>query len=318
MARVANTRKQISVAIPVYKPNIGFLQETLTSVFNCGVDHELLEVIVVNDFSTDDTVSNLIDNYSGSVKYYKNQLSLGIAGNWNRCIELATCEWIHILHQDDLVLPGFYQELLETQRKNGIEAFVSRCFLINDHGNITSVSRLEQEAAGFMEGAPDKVIQTNTIQCPSIVVKKDVYSTIGGFNPGLKYVLDWEMWFRVSLNYQIWYVPKPLVCFRQHSMSETSRVKASGESARDIIKGVSIVSEYAPSFVLKAREYGARHIVNTAIEFLMIRRWKEAAYQLTLASLCLPQVVARLNYLKCWMWCLRIVIKKGLLKIVGQ
>ena len=32
----------------------------------------------------------------------------GLAGIWNRCIERARGEWVHILHQDDIVLPGFY------------------------------------------------------------------------------------------------------------------------------------------------------------------------------------------------------------------
>ena len=35
----------------------------------------------------------------------------GLGRIWNRCIERARGEWVHILHQDDIVLPGFYKHL---------------------------------------------------------------------------------------------------------------------------------------------------------------------------------------------------------------
>ena len=37
--------------------------------------------------------------------------NLGLAGIWNRCVERARGQWVDILHQDDLVFPGFDQLL---------------------------------------------------------------------------------------------------------------------------------------------------------------------------------------------------------------
>lgn len=303
---------KISISIPVYKPDPIFFKETLNSILNSGITPDLIEILVVNDSPGDSSVRCVLEQISNKIRYYENDNQLGIAGNWNRCIELSNGEWIHILHQDDIVLPGFYQELLIAQENKQIDAFTARYFIINGKGNITAISHLEQDNVGIFDNASQKIIATHTIQCPSIVVKKEVYNCIGGFNSDLKYVLDWEMWARISLNHIIWYCPKPLVCFRVHSASETPRLKQTGESARDMIKGVKIIASFAPNYEILARNFGVVHIIRTAQDFLTVRQWRAAATQLKLAPICLPSVVFKLNYINCWIWLLKIVTKNFL------
>ena len=306
---------RISVVIPVYKPNMEYLEATIRSVVDSGVASEAVEIVMVDSTGDRSVLDSVVRRYP-FIRHHRNE-NVGIARNWNRCIEVASCDWVHILHADDLVLPGYYDELLRAEAQTDISVFVSRFFIIDELGNVTSVSHLEQKKPGFLDGAPRRIVARNTIQCPSIAVRRDVYRSVGGFNSDLRYVLDWEMWFRISLRYPMWYVPKPLACFRMHSMSETPRAKASGESARDMIKGVRIVSAYAPSYGREARQYGAQHILNTAVEFLMVRKWIEAGTQLRLAPLCLPQIVLRLSYIRCWIWVFRIIMKNSIMKIFG-
>src|SRR6202012_1522948 len=66
-----------------------------------------IEIIIVDDGSTDDTYS-IVKDYRAKdsrIKVFRNEKNLGLVGNWNRCMELTTGEWIKFLFQDDYLAP---------------------------------------------------------------------------------------------------------------------------------------------------------------------------------------------------------------------
>lgn len=104
----------VSVVIPVFnRRNIvsGAIQSAL------GQDIDGLEVVVVDNCSTDGTWEFLQTLRDPRLKIFRNTENLGLFGNFTRCVELATGKYCTILCSDDRLCPGFLKcavERLET------------------------------------------------------------------------------------------------------------------------------------------------------------------------------------------------------------
>ena len=67
---------------------------------------------------------------------------------------------------------------------------------------------------------------------PSIVVRRDVYEALGGFDDRLRCSEDWEMWVRIAARYPVWYETEPLALYRMHANSNTGRHVRTAEDIR--------------------------------------------------------------------------------------
>lgn len=111
-----------SIAIPTYK-RIDTLKEALDSALNQNIEngggqqqnkksYEILVVENTDDFyTTSDTQKFLEKHYKNKITYYKNKENLGLFGNFNRSISLAKGKWVCVLHDDDLLLPNYLNEM---------------------------------------------------------------------------------------------------------------------------------------------------------------------------------------------------------------
>ena len=75
-----------------------------------------LEVLVIDDASTDDTVA-VAQQYAARdprVSVQVNPQRLGLANNWNRAVGCAEGEWIKLLFQDDLLAPTCLERMTAT------------------------------------------------------------------------------------------------------------------------------------------------------------------------------------------------------------
>jgi hypothetical protein len=112
----------------------------------------------------------------------------------------------------------------------------------------THISWLEQPESGILDNWLERIAVQQRIQTPSIVVRRDVYERLGGFDCRLScWGEDWEMWVRIAACYLVWYEVEPLALYRTSSASLTGRSVRTGENIRDFRKAISIVREYLPS-----------------------------------------------------------------------
>jgi hypothetical protein len=136
---------------------------------------------------------------------------------------------------------------------------------------------------------------------PSIVVRRDVYESLGGFDRRLVCSEDWEMWVRIAARYPIWYEPEPLAVYRMHDQSNTGRHLRSADDMRYTRLAIDIFQAYLPPPVAgdvstRARETYALAALDTAYAML-IRRDLPAAAAQTREALRLrrsPRVARRL------------------------
>jgi glycosyltransferase involved in cell wall biosynthesis len=217
-----------------------YLEQTLLSVREQDPGPKKMQIAIVNDASADDFVEKIARRIFGSrLEIHRNSTSPGIAGNWNRCIDLSRGCWIHLLHQDDLVLPGFYERLADADlMKPEVGAAFCRTWFVDRDGERTGISDLERETAGICENWLERIAVSNHIKCPSVVVRRQTYEKLGGFRSDLAFTLDWEMWVRIACQFPVYYEPDALAEFRIHDDSETSRLCDDGSNVLDLLRAI--------------------------------------------------------------------------------
>jgi len=238
-----------SVMIPTYQPKEHHLRQSLESVLQQDPGPEQMQIHVVDDFSPDVDVADLVRRLGGSrVEFSRTPKNLGIAGCWNACIELARGEWVHLLHQDDYVLPDFYQKLADAAAHHpDVALLATRCSFVTEQGKIwkTSERLPELENGGRVI---EKFFYGTPIQCPGITVQKSFYAKSGGFHPGLNFVLDCEMWARVIGTAGGLVIPDVLACYRSSDGATTSRLERTAENLRDVERLNAMFAARYPEF----------------------------------------------------------------------
>jgi GT2 family glycosyltransferase len=255
-----------TVAVPTHRPP-PLLKSTLESVLAQDPGPEAMQILVVDDGSGDDRARVLVEQLAPDrIEYIGNPTSLGIARSWNSCLAASRGEWIHLLHQDDLVRPGFYAALAAGVRERPeVGAAFCRHFVTDDAGHWQGISPLERPSPGMLEGWLARLASGQCIQCPAIVVRRSVYEKLGGFRPDLIYALDWEMWLRIARTEKFWYEPEPLAAYRCHAANESSRLQRTGDTVADVRRAARVATQsLAPALRRDALRYCTRHALETA------------------------------------------------------
>jgi hypothetical protein len=151
---------------------------------------------------------------------------------------------------------------------------------MDEHGHWQALSSLEQSESGILMHWLERIATEQRVMTPSIVVRREVYEKLGGFDSRLLCSEDWEMWVRIAAHYPVWYAVEPLAVYRMHSASNTGRHIQKAEHLQYTRKAIEIFKMYLPSQIAaalcsKARETYALSALDMA--YAMIHRQEIAA-----------------------------------------
>lgn len=224
-----------SVMIPTYNPKPGQLEQALRSVLSQDRGVEGMQIEIVDDCSPDVDVQRLVRALAGDrVRFSQTDKNVGLAGCWNTCIARARGEWVHILHQDDYVLPGFYAEIESVAQSHPeISLIAVRSFYVDEEGVIDAMTPRVKNLEDGGKSVAEFYCQ-NPFECPAVTVRRRAYQKHGEFRSDLCYTLDWEMWTRIIGLEGGFVSPKILACYRLASGNETSRLARTGQNLADI------------------------------------------------------------------------------------
>jgi glycosyltransferase involved in cell wall biosynthesis len=232
--------------IPSYNCST-YLVETIRSVLAQDPGAEKMQIEVIDDFSTDADVEKLVHEVGqGRVKFFRQKKNRGSLRNFETCLNRATGEWIHLLHGDDLVRPGFYQEIekLFALHPDAGAAFTGHTH-IDQNGKALFRNLKILDRPGIIPDWLSKIAICQLLQAPAMVVKRSVYERLGGFF-AVHYAEDWEMWARIAAHYPVAHSPRDLAQYRVHGSNITSQYFQSGQSISDILKVIDIIQQYLP------------------------------------------------------------------------
>ncbi|HVS98627.1 MAG TPA: glycosyltransferase, partial [Puia sp.] len=203
-------RPLFSVMIPVYNC-AGYLEEALKSVLDQDPGAELMQIEVIDDHSTDADVGAIVQRIGGGrVGYYRQESNVGSLRNFETCLNRSKGQWIHLLHGDDFISPGFYREiraLFEAFPEAG--AAFTGFYYVGPEGAVLYPNRTLSKTRGYVANWREVIAQSQCIQPPAMVVKRTVYEALGSFF-GVHYGEDWEMWVRISYHFPVVHSPERL------------------------------------------------------------------------------------------------------------
>jgi glycosyltransferase involved in cell wall biosynthesis len=255
-----------SVMITSYK-RTEYLAEAIKSVLEQGIEADEMQIEVIDDCSPEnfEVIEKIVREVGqGRVSLYQQPKNVGIYANWNTCISRARGRWIHILSDDDQVLPGFYEVYRRYIETYKCEVVLGQSVVINENNQWIRLSTPLQDSDGLLNDALCILSKGNPIYTPGIVVARQAYENLGGFTSDLVFTPDWEMWTRLAASIKLAYVNRPYALFREHSSSETSRLVLTGASVTDYLAASTIIqSRFSEPKVKREIQYFINRIIST-------------------------------------------------------
>jgi hypothetical protein len=282
-----------SVMIPTYNC-ARYLGATLESVLAQDPGPEVMQIEVVDDHSTRDEPAVVVERVGGGrVSFFQQPSNRGHTENFATCLRRSRGTLIHLLHGDDGVRPGFYSRMHNAfVRAPEIGAAFCRQIFMDQDGHWREISPLEQDCSGILQDALQRMASEQRVMTPSIVVRREVYERLGGFDDRLRTSEDWEMWVRVAAHYPIWYEVEPLATYRIHTDSNTGRHVARGDDIRSALTAIEVMADelrpagVTPAITRKAKGTYAVSAMQAASRFLVAGDVPAARAQLSAALEC--------------------------------
>ena len=231
MSDSTNTLPKVSVVMPCYN-SLKYLRLAIDSVL--GQDYPNIELIVVDDGSTDGSIAEL-ESYGDKIVLFK-QKNKGPAAARNLGLLHATGQYIAFNDSDDLWLPGkltkqvsFLEEHLE---------FIA-CFTkwgVWDGTSQPSYQPVQPEVKTSFENDKTgwlylKLLKESIIHTISILIRSDVVKKVGLFNESYKVGEDHDYWIRLSRMGQIAHLNEVCALYRDNLESTTKKLHEKNYSA---------------------------------------------------------------------------------------
>lgn len=219
----------ITVALPTCNGE-AHLREALAGLRD--QDEVAFDLIVSDDRSDDATLAIVRDLVGDRARVSVNSERLGLAGNWNRCVALASTEWVSVFHQDDVMHPGHlagHLAAIEGDRTGRLGLVAGRVVMIDGEGRPVPAGVVDPGgldltgSASFPPGEWSRFLAiANSLRCSAVTIRNAAHEAVGGFDPSYRYAVDWEFWQRVARGWGLAWLGGPAtISMRWHPSSET-------------------------------------------------------------------------------------------------
>ena len=210
-------RPSVSVVLCVHNGE-RFLRATLDSLVR--QTHEKMEVVVINDGSTDATEQILRERENDPRFRIFSQPNQGLVSALNSGLDKANGEFIARIDADDLAHPErLARQVAYLTDHPAVAAVGSAVALIDDAGRPQGVRRFPTGPStvrtALLEGCP--------LAHPSVMFRKSAVVGVGGYRPAFRHAEDYDLWLRLSESYELDNLPDTLLSYRQHTGSVTKR-----------------------------------------------------------------------------------------------
>lgn len=202
------------------------------------------EFIIVDDGSSDETVS-LLDEYVAideRIVLVRNEVNIGLTRSLNYGLGLARGEFIARMDADDISLPDRFLEQVEYLSLHPEVGVLGTFFRIIDaNGSFVSDIYSFPADSGFIKWS---FFFYNPIVHPSVMVRRQIVDSVGGYDPRVLRSQDKDLWVRLFWKTQFGNIPQALVHLRKHN----TNISVEGYST-GLINNAFILSRLASQLV---------------------------------------------------------------------
>lgn len=209
----------VTVVIPCYN-HAHYLPDALNSVL--AQTFTDWEAIVVDDGSTDNT-REAAQRFTDPRIRYIYQENQGLSAARNTGIEHALGQFLAFLDADDEWEPTFLAQCLSVLQQDKSLGFVyARTFFIDPQGH--KLPQLGGQAVAG-ERFRERILMGGFFPVHAAIVRRSALENVGRFDTALTSVEDWDMWLRVSAQYPVQSIDKPLARYRVYPGSMSTNAE---------------------------------------------------------------------------------------------
>ena len=259
---------KVSVCIPAYN-NADYIKETIECVLN--QTYKDLELIVVDDQSTDNTVEIVRSIKDERLKLYVNETNLGMAGNWNHCMELCTGEYIKLICADDLIHETLIQKEVEIMEQyQDVMLVQSDTEFVDKNGKGKGYYKRYRKS-GVVDGkqvSKNCIFTRNKLGAPlANLIRRSAYEQSGGFDASFVYIIDYDFYMSIANKSKIYIIHEPLNYFRIRYDSNTGQVMGGGIEEAYIAEHRKLVEKHAKELGLKKWQVNYSVLMRKCLSF---------------------------------------------------
>jgi len=197
------------------------ITEAIDSVLNQTFQD--FELIIVDNYSSDNTESVVKSYDDKRISYFKNQNNGVVGINRNYGIQKSRSEYIAFIDDDDLWLPEKLErqvELMDANKELGL--VYSGSHVIDSDGNLIKNTYFHG-IKPFRGNVFRELLVSNFIPQLTVVVRREALNKVGLFNLKYKIAQDYDLWLRIAEYYPIGFVEQPLAKYRFHEESTSQK-----------------------------------------------------------------------------------------------
>ena len=214
-------KNSVAVVVPAYNCE-ALIEETLIAIAEQSTTAD--EVWIVNDGSADGTaavVSRFIERREGW--HLLSKANGGVSSARNTGVEASGCEWIAFVDSDDLWSSDHLTCLMQNAKESGAEIIVSGVEVFEERvDNIIGSFYLEKSE---IDGFPKNLFFRNNIVPSAVLMKRNLFRQLGGFDEQLTIGEDWDLWLLAfSQGIKFHFTEKSTVLYRRHAANATSNM----------------------------------------------------------------------------------------------
>ena len=208
----------VTIIIPAFSHE-QYVEQALLSAIR--QDYENLEIIVIDDGSTDGTAAVIEDVLARScnhrdVKFIR-QPNQGLSRTLNKGLEMAGGEFVHILASDDAYLPA--KTSVCVNRLSALPESVGAIYCdgyVVDEDNNKLMKFSERFPRPFSSNTHKELLVGNWIPAMGLFYRKKALLAAGGYDESIQ-VEDWELLLRLTRSFRVLSIPDLLFLYRSHA-----------------------------------------------------------------------------------------------------
>jgi|SRR5450759_349619 len=194
-----------------------YICEAIDSVLNQTFND--FELLILDDGSVDNSWALINQYLDPRIKAFHNEVNKGSIEGMNKAIsKLATGEYIAVHHSDDVwELDKLEKQVAYLDAHKEIGAVFTWVQIIDEHGVKSTGDWFNQENKTQWQWLNQLFLGQNSLNHPSVLIRKLCYQDVGVYRYGLAQTADAEMWSRVLIKFPIHVIQEKLTMHRRFS-----------------------------------------------------------------------------------------------------
>lgn len=228
---------KVSVVLPTFNRAYALKKSIYSVLMQSYQDFEL---IVVDDFSQDNTLEIVASFDSEKIKYIKLDRRSGSNHARNVGIKASSGDYVAFQDSDDEWCLNKLEKQIEIiENSKPTVGVVYSLYKKNDGGSEVCIpERNYLYKNGYIL---DEILKGNFVGTPTVLIKKECFYLAGFFDSELPRLQDWDLFIRVSMYYEFILIQEPLVTAYSYGDSISSNSQAFIESMNIILKRYSFL-----------------------------------------------------------------------------